>query len=346
MTGARAERCATFALRVLAGVPAAPPGPDEWPVVVTLARDNAVLLRLDRALAAAAIPVPAALNAAADAERQRVAAALALLQSVARNCAAAGIEYLLPSALVHAPDFGDDLDVLVLSGGAAVDRHILAGLVAVPRPRDFGSRLAASTVYRIAGHATPVDIHHGRLGVVGEHAAVSAQLVGRRRDVLVGDVVASVPGPEDQMLIQGLLRAYGRLRLELGDIMYAIAAARRPDLDWDVVAAATDAAGVRAGLAWYLSCAEAIHRTALEAPLFDAALRRLLGIREVAAPAFLGGAYRFPALRTNGPLYLDELAAHLGAGRWAAAARVCLIPAVGAGRAVRRLTRRSEADAA
>jgi hypothetical protein len=337
---------ATFALRLLAGAPTAPPAPDEWPVFITLARGNAVLVRVADRLATAAIGAPAALVAAAAEERQRVAGALALVESVAHNCAAAGIECLFPSALVHAPDVGGDLDVLVLDDDLEVDRHILAGLDAVRRPRDFGSRLAATTSYRVSGFAIRLDVHHGRLGVVGEHADVAAQLVRRRRHERVGDDVVGVPSTEDQMLIQGLHRAYGRLRLKLGDIVYAMGAARRQDMDWDAVAASARAAGVRAGLAWYLACVEAIHRAALDAPLFDGARRRLLGIREVPPPAFRGGAYRLPALGTNGPLYLEQLAAHLGAGRWAAAARVCLAPAVGAGRAVRWLTCRSEGGAA
>ena len=83
---------------------------------------------------------------------------------------------------------------------------------------------------------------------------------------------------------------------------------------------------------------EQIHRDAFWTPLLPAVARRALPLEGWGRVDFTHGAYRFPAVRVNGRMYLRQLAAGLWTANWGGTARLCCAPVVGAATAVRHLT--------
>jgi hypothetical protein len=257
---------------------------------------------------------------------------------VSSVCTANGIDFLFPKAVQHWPDMGDDLDLLVLSRSFEVDRCITEGLQAVAVDRDLSKRIAGSTGYQIEG-CPPLDIQHGRLGAVGEHAGYPAELIRNRCRVIIDGMEVFAASPEDQMVLQGLQRVYGRLGIQLCDVIHTMVAIRRDSLDWDYIVHTAGRVGVLPGLSCYLSYVEQIYRFLYRQNLVPPAVRPALLLEGWGRVEFRGGQYRYPTLKVNARLYGRQLGTQLAAGNWEGAGRVCLIPVVGALRVAVRLTR-------
>jgi hypothetical protein len=318
----------------------------DWDGLLRVARTNGVLLRTAQRLAARGVAVPDRFAAAVAQERQRVASALELMRHVSHACEARGITFLFPKALQDYPDFGDDVDLLVLPRSPRVDRGIVAGLHTTPVHRDLGELLAGATTYRVAGCPTPLDVQHGRLGMVGEYGAFPQVLVQHARadPVHGGDV--PMPRLEDQLVLQGMQRIAGRLRIALCDIVFTVSTARRATLDWDYVMATARQHGALPGLSCYLSYVDQIHRDVFWRPLLPAAVCRTPLLRGWGHIEYRDGGYRFPLVPVNARLYWRQIRERIARGDWAGSGRLALIPVVAAARLIRRLTRAAQPPAA
>jgi hypothetical protein len=330
---------ASWVLRLLLDTSAAadPTGNVDWDVLLDMARTNSVLVRTAERLAALGVPVPGPFADAAARERQRVGSTLELVRHVSRACEASGIEFVFPKAFQDYPDVGDDVDLLVLPRSSRVDQSILAGLETSVIRRDIGQRLAGTVAYDIHGFPSPLDVQHGRLGVVGEHNAFPLVLIHNRRRVVVGGGEFYTSPPEDQLVLQGLQRVSGRFRIALCDVVFTASAIRGGGLDWDSVIRTARRHGGLLGLSCYLGYVDQIYQEALGQPLLSGSVRRALVPRGWGRVEFRQGGYRFPILRVNGRLYLDQFRARIARGDWAGAGRLCLIPIVAAVRVFRRL---------
>lgn len=336
-------------LRLLLEIAPAPAWDDQggtatldWDVLLEVARANAVLVRAAERLAARGVAVPERFAAAVARERQRIRAALELMGEVGRACEARGIAFLFPKALQDYPDFGDDVDLLVLPRSRHVDRGIVAGLHTTAVTRDIGEILAGATTYLAAGCPTPLDVQHGRLGMVGEYGTFPQVLVQHARPGGVDGIALAVPLVEDQLVLQGMQRIAGRLRIALGDIVFTIATARRPELDWDYVIATARRHGALPGLSCYLGFVDQIHRDVFWRPLLPPTVQGSLMLHGWGRAEYRGGAYRFPLVRVNGRLCWYQFRQRIAAGDWAGAGRLCLVPVVAGARLARRLTRAAE----
>jgi hypothetical protein len=312
-------------------------------VLLRVARENGVLVRVAERLAAARLPVPDRFAAAVADERRRIRATLALMRQVRDACEARGIGCVFPKAFQDYPDFGDDVDLVVLPRSLRVDGGIIAGLTASPVRRDLGERIAATTTYRVAGCPSPLDIQHGRLGLVGEHEAFPEVLVRNARPIVVDGMPFAEPRREDQLVLQGLQRVPGRLRIALSDVAFTVSTVRRADLDWDYVVATARRHAALPGLACYLSYIDQIHHDVFWRPLLDPAVAHPLPLHGWGRIAFRDGGYRFSLVRANSRLYGAQLRQRLARGDWASAARLCLAPVVAGARAAGWLARRIRA---
>src|SRR6266704_1346927 len=163
------QRHATTALRLLLDQGGSPP-PDmtvDWPLLLTLARQNSVLVRLSERLEGRGLRPPAFFAAAAERARQRADTASSVMRHIADRCARHGIDFLFPTAWQHFPDAGGDLDLLVSSRARRVDALILEGMAASLRAPDLRDRRAGTALYWLRESGLALDVHHGRLGVVG-----------------------------------------------------------------------------------------------------------------------------------------------------------------------------------
>ena len=325
---------ATFLLRLASEEePAARFWNIEWRTLLAVAQRNGVLVRvMDRLERQGAAP-PAFVGEAVARERERVCVMLALIGSVDSAYDNRAVGHVFLTTFDRYPDAGHDVDVLVLDGAPDRDTSVLEGLRAAPLPRDLADRFAAATRYQIDG--CELDVHHGRLGAVGEDAAYAQLLVRRRRRLRVSDTEFFAPSPEDWMVLQGMRRVYARRTIRIADVVSTVDAVRRSGLDWDEIISTADRFGVLAGLGCYLGYVDQIHRDVFAEPLLPASLARALPFRGWGAVEFRNGCYRFPALRVNGRLYLRKLATKVAGGSWDAAGRLCLVPVLGAAAGVR-----------
>jgi hypothetical protein len=333
------EAISELLLRLLLEGAAAPLSvpPDFWDSLLHAARGNAVLLRAAASLERLGIDGPARFVAGVAAERQRATAMVAAVQAVSRVCAEHRIAHLFPKAFQHYPDMGRDADLLVLARPRDL-APVLGALRAETRPGGFSDWIAATVRYALPGCPGPLDVQYGTLGLVGEHAGYAAQLVANRAQIVIEDTTVVVPAVEDQLLLQGVQRVFGRLSLRLADITWAVGALGRKPLDWDYVLGTAQRIGATHGLGCFLSYVEQIHRRLFSRGVVPNAVLHHLPLRGWGTIEFRDGRYRFPALRVNLRLSLAALEGKLARRDWAGAARLSLVPLLGVATTLGRLS--------
>jgi hypothetical protein len=318
---------------------ASPPdsgGVEVWSDLHPLAGRNGLLLRLaeqlqhQNSLPTAALPL-------VDAEQRRATASFQLVGRVAEACVKHGIDGVFISAVQHRPDVGLDVDLLILDRSPAAGALIARSAGLQPITRGVGARLAAAATYESPDDAVPLDIHHGRLGAAGEHCGFPITLLARRQRAVVEGQVLFVPSNDDQLVLQGMLRVYGRRSIRLADAFHTITAVRRRQFDWSYVVEQARATGTLPGLDCYLDYLEQLHRRIYGDRLLEATTRTIVGRGGWGTIDLAGGVLRFPIWRVSARLYLQQFATQLRRGNWAAMARSCLVPVVGVASTARRI---------
>jgi hypothetical protein len=349
----REERHAQFILELLFGQPAwAALETADWNLLARLGQRHAVLARVADRLAALGVPAPRRFVAAADGERRRARRALEVLRHIQAACERHHIPWMVPKALQRWPDVGDDLDLLVFASNAAVDRLMLEGLPATGGRPTLVDRVAGSRVYTVGGGGgepdLALDIHHGRVGSAGQHAAFARALARNARAAVLGGTQFRVPSPEDQLVLQGLEKVAGRRSFHLCDVLQTIEILQGPHVDWDYVLATARAHGGWDGLGCYLNFVDEAHARLVGRELLPAEPRRALRLHGWGHARLREAGFRFRALRVTSRLHGRQLGRALGAGDWDAALRLSLWPVALLGTRLGRLRRdgRRVADAA
>jgi len=288
-----------------------------------------VLIRLAQRFERLGIQPAAVFYTAVARECERVATTIEVMRQVGEACTRHDIDFIFPKALQHYPDMGADVDLLVLSRSADVDRVILQHVPAEARGRDLRSRVANATVYRVAGCPSLLDIHHGRLGVLGEYTALPAVLVKNRQPARVDGLRGFVPSLEDQIMLQGLERVCGRRSLRLADVVFTVATLRLA-LDWDYILGTTRELGGLHALSCYLSYVDQAYQRCFGSALLPPELRQELILDGWGRVEFGSVRLQFPAVRANARIYLHEFDAMIASRNWAGAGRLLLLPLVAA----------------
>ena len=338
----QAEQChASWILRLLLSPNGAADATSliDWELLLHTARSNGVLVRTAERLATLGARVPETFADAVALERARVHSTLELVRHVSQTCEAHGVEFVFPKLFQDYPDMGDDVDLLVLDRSSRVDRWIVAGLETSAARRDLGEWMAGTVTYAIRDCPSPLDVQHGRLGVVGEHNAFPEVLMQNQRRIIVDVAEFFAPPPEQQLVLQGLQRVAGRRRIALCDVVFTITAICRDPLDWDWIIGLARQHGVFLGLSCYLSYVDQIYGEVFGHELLPAAVRRALVLAGWGRVEFRQGGYRFPLFRVNRRLYLEQLGTRMADADWAGAGRLGLIPVVAAWRGLRGLAR-------
>ena len=312
-----------------------------WDDLALLARRHGVLIRLAGRFERLGIRPAAVFETAVARERRRVAAMIDLMRRVGDACASGDIDFIFPKALHLYPDMGGDLDLLVLSHSTAVDRVILRHLPAALLERDLRHRVANVTVYHVEGFPSILDIHHGRLGVLGEYRALPALLLQHRQPASVGGLPCFVPSREDQVLLQGLERVPGRRSLRLADVVFAHAALR-PGLDWNYVLRTARALGGVHTLSCYLSYVDQVYQRCFAGSLVPPEVRSELALKGWGRVSCGSAGLQFPALRANALIYLRQFDAMMESWNWSGAGRLLLLPVVAAAAGWARLGARGQ----
>ena len=338
--GAREDRHTAFILRLLLDDEArgaeALEGP-EWGELLRTAQRNVVLVRLADRLAEAGASVPAFFAEAAGRERRRSRAVVELTGRTGRACERHGVEFIFAKAFQHYPDVGGDVDLFVASRSDEVDALILEGMNAAPARRDLLSRMAGAASYRVPGCDAVLDIHHGRMGLLGEYGSHVNLLIRNGERVRVEGAEFLAPSAEDVLVVQGMQRVYRHSYIRLCDIVSTINLLRRNRLDWNYVTRVTAQLGTEYGLRCYLSYVEQVHRSVFGRDLLAPELARELKLGAGGRIEFREGFYRFSRVKVAGRVYFDKVRAAVRTGNWEAASRLCLMPLATLANAFKRL---------
>ncbi|HEV2766020.1 MAG TPA: nucleotidyltransferase family protein [Pyrinomonadaceae bacterium] len=341
MKDAREERCAGFVLRLLLDETADARLPEGvgWEDLLRVAARNVVLLRLAERLEAAGARVPDFFAEAVARERRRAADAVETVRRVGHACERKGVRFIFAKAFQHYPDVGTDIDLFVLARSRATDALVLEGTPAAPRRASLHARLAGVSNYKVAGCETLLEIHHGRMGLLGEYGSHVSLLIRNAAPARAAGQEFLSPSDEDVLVMQGMQRVYRHSFIRLCDIVSTATLLRRGRMDWDYVLGTTRRLGTGHGLRCYLGYVEQVHRQVFGRDLLPAWLRAELKTDGCGRVEFREGVYRFPRLRVAGRIYVDKVRAAVRSGNWEGASRLCLLPVLTVAAALRRLGR-------
>jgi len=292
--------------------------------MMVIAGRNRVLLRTSDALDRLGLGAGSVVQEATATEKRRRDSIVNLMERLASRCQRLGVSWLFPNAFSGWPDVGGDIDMLVLSNRHA-DDDILKECSIVARSGPLGELISGATRYVIASGPAPVDIHHGRLGQVGEHRDYALRLCRRCIAHVEGAFSFRVPSHPDRLILQGLERLYGRAALRLSDLVLTVSLLEQ-DVDWDVVLAESHATGTTAGLKRYFGFVEQAGRRLLDRSLLPNVPRDIRPTRFSDELHVAGGRLGFPAVRVNTELYGKGVVSSLRDKRWISLARYCLLP--------------------
>lgn len=332
-------RDAALVLRLLLDDPTADPRGIDWGAVGALARRDGVEQRLATKLEHRGVELPERFADAVRRARERTARLVALAVRLGEVCERQNLPHVFLTLVQHYPDVGRDVDLLLVRSSLAADRLILDHIPAVPGRRRLRSRLAGRSVYPLSDLGASLNVYHGRLGRLGEHARFADLVLRRRGKVRLGTAMCQAPAPEDQLLLQALSQSCGRRSLPLRDAYWSIALLRSTRLDWGALLTTAGTLGLGPGLACHLDYVEQIHQRLTERPLLDPGLRARLGQHRWGRVEFRQDSFRFPTTLVTGRLYLQQLRAEVAAGDWEAAARLSLLPVIAVPAAWLRLAR-------
>lgn len=229
---------------------------EQWRELVVVLRANVVLIRVaDRYAPFGAAVAP--LLEAARLERERVASAMTMLARIAEALKAERVTIVFIKSFQHYPDMGSDIDLLVDDGTMRTDRVIAQAMGARPRRGTPASTFAGKRTYEVPGFAAPIDIHHGRLGLLGEHRALARRIFARPRRVTMAGLELAMPAPEEQLLLQVVDRVYARRHIRASDIIGVKRLAEGP-VDQVALRAGAREAGIGRMLSYLVATAEGL----------------------------------------------------------------------------------------
>lgn len=336
---------AALALRLLAGETYGAEAIERigWDKLLRVARRNYVLIRLAARLSELGVHAPAFFDEAAEDERRRAAQMLGVISHVSRACEERGVEYLFAKSFQHYPDMGGDIDLFVTSRSSAVDESMLEGTAARPVAKDLRGRMSGVAAYRVSGGEFVLEIHHGRIGVLGEHSALVSQLISNGERAEVGGRQFLVPSAEDLLVLHGMQRVYRHDFIRLCDVLSTASLVGRSRFDWDYVCRTSEQLGTTYGLCSYMTYVGQIQRETLGRELLPDELRRRLTVESCGRGEFRGGVFAFPRGRVVARIYLGKLRAAVRAGNLDGLGRLSLMPFVAAAALTRKLTPRTAA---
>jgi hypothetical protein len=306
-----------------------------WDELLHVAARNGVLIRAVEKLHAIGLESPHFLYSAAKETRDRNQKKLALITRIAKSCIDARIEFIFPNVLQNYPDMGSDIDLYVAAHTAEVDGAIVSGLNATQGKRSLRNRIDGTATYRLAGCDFLLDIHHGRVGLLGEHKFVS-QMIGNGRLAKIDGNVLLIPSPEDQLILQ-TQKVVQRSYLRLSDLVATIRLFRENTLEWNYILKTARKLGVSYDLGCYLKFVDQIHCEAFRHTLLPDSLKSFPGSKRMTSIEFKDGFYRYPRLRIGSRCYANKFWSAVRSEDWKVASRLSLLPLIAVPRIIRRL---------
>ena len=307
-----------------------------WGDLLQISAQNGVLIRVVDQLERIGLEPRHFFSAAVKEMRARNQRKLALINHISERCTQSNIEFVFPKALQSYPDMPGDIDLYVGSSSLDIDRVILKGLQTKSLKRTLRNRIEGTANYMVRGCDAPLEIHHGRLGLAGEHKFYISRLIENAVDARAEGQDFLVPSPEDQLVLQALQRVVQRSYLRLSDVVTTIHLLSRNELNWDYVVRTVKELNIVYGLSCYLGFIEQIYREAFQNYLLPAGF--LVPVNsDMPRIEFSGGFFRFKRLEVGGRELANKFCSAMLAEDWAIASRLSLLPVVAVSTMFRKL---------
>jgi hypothetical protein len=313
--------------------------PIDWDFLLSLARDNRVVIRLYDSLLQHGIEPSESYRAYVADEKRRVALLVELMGQVAVAYESAGIDFVFIKNYQHYPDMGDDIDLLVLNGKDA-DSCIVSELALSPHNLSLLNKFGGKTQYCFHDGITFLEIHHDRLGRLGEHRLFPKIIVKNLQYVRLNGIVVPVPSAEDQFLLQVLQRVYTHFFFRISELLFGVNVVSSRDLDLGYLARISQEIGISPGLSFYLSIINSFYAgiTQTNLPLDRP---EFLDPKVADQIVFRDSHYRLPMFPWSARFFAQKWISDLRSLSWQSAARLSLAPAFAVLEGVEKINRRA-----
>jgi hypothetical protein len=308
-----------------------------WGELLHVAAQNGVLIRVVEQLQTIGLEPRHFFYAAVKEMRTCNQRKLRLIARIGEGCLEGNIDFIFAKALQNYPDMGGDIDLYVAPHSTDVDAVILKGLKAMAVKRNLRNRIDGTATYRLAGCDSLLDIHHGRVGMLGEHKLYVSQIIKNGSYVRAEGHELLTPSPEDQLILQAMQKVVQRSYLRLSDVVTTVSLFRGKTLDWKYILNTVRAMNIFYGLSCYLNFVEHIHREAFKEDLLPHPLRTLLISKNPGPIEFKGGFYRFPRIAVGSRGYANKFCSAILSENWSVASRLSLLPVLALTTIVRKL---------
>ena len=297
----------------------------QWDRLLQVASENKVVIRLFEQLNNLRIKPGDIYHDFAIREKERIARTIELMSRIHMICQSEGVDYVFMKNYQHFPDMGDDIDILVLNHGEIVGAILEERFSAKACNLSFHNRFAGKSQYYVDDNSIDVEIHHGRIGVLGEHNQYPKLVLDNREMVNLINSSVFAPCHNDQFVLQLLQRVYGRFSLRISELIYTCTSIRDGNLDFRYIENVAQEIGVSDGLCYYLSYINSLSKNILHESL---PLHKNSIIVQNKEPEiiFVPPFYRFPILSIVGKLFFKKLLIDIGEMNWLGVGRVSLIP--------------------
>ena len=290
-----------------------------------VAARHIVLLRIIECLEASG-PVVEVCQIKAAKERERIAAVMRLIRRLGSVFQRDRIQHVFPKAFQHFPDMGHDLDLLVGAQPDVVLRTLHSDFRLTPGEGSISHWFADKRQYVVEGWQTPLEVHHGRLGHLGEHASF-ARLVLSCSSVAGAPVESQQLKPEHQLLFQVIQRMYGHFGFRASDVVMGVRSLTL-DLDWDEIIRLAHEMRIYTALRRYTRAVNSIALTHTGAGIGPIAVPGLLSSGTMKLP-YEGGIFRVSMAGVVMPLFIRAFFSAVSAGDWRVGLRLLLLPPLG-----------------
>jgi hypothetical protein len=265
-------------------------------------------------------------QAAVNQEQERIAKALAALERICVELEASGCPVAVMKTLDHWPDFGNDIDLIMMASERRIESVFLHRLNGRPLGRSVGDHLAHKRSFELEGLRETVEIHIGRVGPAGEHTGLARRFLDRRVPAKFNGNTFLVPAPEERIIESTLERMYRHLYFRICDILETARMVESGSLDYEELRAAADLGGIWAGVATYLRITSEYLReyqgTGLDLPKEVLAAARFGADKMIARSKYLW----VPILPQGCALFARQFAQLVRSGNVSATARLSLLP--------------------
>lgn len=300
----------------------------DWDHFLEFTRKNVISVRTHNELKWAGIKLGEEFSNYVKEEVVRIDSTVKLIGGISRACHREGIECLFTKAFQHYPDMGHDIDLFVLERSRRIDGIIETKYNSLQGKNSLFNWISGKTSYQIKGCMSPVEIHHGRIGHIGEHNIYPQLLMRNKiRKTLEGFSIY-IPSPEDQLILQAIQRIYGHLCIRISDIVHTIDILNNNNLNWDYIIKTIKSIGVFYGFSCYLTYVSQVVDGFLRNPLLGLELRKILINDSLGKIQFLNSNYRFPALSIIPAVYSKKLFKDFLSRNWEGAGRLIVLPPV------------------